>query len=297
MAILSAGRTRDMPPPPLQIGGHTFSWGTQTYLMGIVNASPDSFAGGLDDPHRAVEHGLRLAAEGADILDVGGQSTRPGAVPVPEEVELRRVLPVIEGLAGRAVVPISVDTSRASVAEAALSAGATIVNDVTGLGDDDRLAAVVERTRAAVVVMANHRRPLPGGVPETPDTIVSRTRARWRKSLARAAAAGISSNRILVDPGLGFGIDPSLSLELLRELPSFIGEHALLVGPSRKGFIGRALGGLPVEERLEGTLATVALAIAGGADVVRVHDVLAAHRVRLVADAVCRGRLMPEANP
>jgi dihydropteroate synthase len=282
--------------------------------MGIVNVSPDSFAGdGLADAEAAIAQGRRFVAEGADLLDVGGESTRPGAPPVPAAEELRRVLPVVEALAGagtgpsassgqaeRLGVPIAVDTSKASVARAALAAGAWLVNDVTGFQGDPDLPGVVAQAGAGAVAMANHRQPLPRsdltplGMTPAGDghesALVRSTMARWALSVERAARSGLARDRILLDPGLGFGLRPEHSLALLRRLPDLRAYgHAILVGPSRKGFIGHALGGLPVGERLEGTLAAVALAIAGGADVVRVHDVRAAHRVRLVTDAVTRG--------
>jgi dihydropteroate synthase len=294
-----------------RVGPFTFEWGARTYVMGIVNASPDSFAGeGAPAPEDAAALGRRLAEEGADLLDVGGASTRPGAAPVPEAVELARVLPVVAALA-QTGLPVSIDTSSAVVARAALDAGAWLVNDVTGLTGDPAMAPLVAGRGAGVVVMANHRLPLPPGASRglaQGGDVVALTRERWRASLATAAEAGIPPDRIVLDPGLGFGLAPARSLELLRRLPELRGERSLrplplpfplpfplLVGPSRKGFVGWALGGLPVEERLEGTLAAVALAIAGGADVVRAHDVRATHRVRLLADAVCRAAGAPPA--
>jgi dihydropteroate synthase len=237
-------------------------------------------------------------------------------------VELARVLPVVAALA-RTGLPISIDTSSAVVARAALDAGAWLVNDVTGLTGDPAMAPLVAGRGAGVVVMANHRLPLPPGASRglaQGGDVVALTRERWRASLATASEAGIPPDRIVLDPGLGFGLAPARSLELLRRLPELRGggppgplpspfplpfpsplplpfplPFPLLVGPSRKGFVGWALGGLPVEERLEGTLAAVALAIAGGADVVRAHDVRATHRVRLLADAVCRAAGAPPA--
>jgi dihydropteroate synthase len=285
-------------PLASRIGPFTFAWGARTYVMGIVNASPDSFAGdGAPTPEGAAAHGRRLADEGADLLDVGGASTRPGADPVPEAVELAQALPVVAALV-RTGLPVSIDTSSAVVARAALDAGARLVNDVTGLTGDAAMAPLVAARGAGVVVMANHRLPLPPGASRGPSRggdVVALTRRRWRASRAIASEAGVGPERIILDPGLGFGLAPARSLELLRRLPELSGEGLpLLVGPSRKGFVGWALGGLPVEERLEGTLAAVALAIAGGADVVRVHDVREAHRVRLLADAVCRVAGAPE---
>jgi dihydropteroate synthase len=278
----------------------TLTWGQRSYVMGIVNASPDSFAGdGASSPADAIRRGWELVAEGADLLDIGGESTRPGAPHVADDVQLGRLLPVVEALAASGV-PISVDTASAPVAAAALAAGAWLVNDVTGLRGDPGLAAVVAARGAGMVVLANHRLPRPAAAAGGAD-VVTLTLARWRESLALAAGAGVAPAQIILDPGLGFGLAPTRSLELLRRLPELrrAGDqpdisgapplrHALLVGPSRKGFIGWALGNLPVEARLEGTLAAVALAIAGGADIVRVHDVAAVQRVRRFADAVVR---------
>ncbi|MGH2367583.1 MAG: dihydropteroate synthase, partial [Chloroflexota bacterium] len=254
-----------MPILPLRAGPFELVWGRRTYVMGIVNVSPDSFAGdALSTSREAIDQGLRFVAEGADLLDVGGESTRPGGSPVAPDAEIRRVVPVIEGLSA-ASVPISVDTSKAVVARAALAAGACLVNDVTGLLGDPAIAGVVAEARAGAVAMANHRLALPTGAARR--TIVDRTLARWAASLQIADRAGLPRAQVILDPGLGFGLRPASSLALLRHLPDLrrLG-HPLLVGPSRKGFIGEALGGLPVEERLEGTLAAVALAIADGAD-------------------------------
>jgi dihydropteroate synthase len=297
--------------PALRVGGVTLTWGQRSYVMGIVNASPDSFAGdGASSPADATRHGRQLIAEGADLLDIGGESTRPGAPRVADDVQLGRLLPVVEALAASGV-PISVDTSSAPVAEAVLAAGARLVNDVTGLRADPGLAAVVAARGAGIVVLANHRLPRPAagaGGPDGVTDVVTLTLARWRESLALAAGAGVAPSQIILDPGLGFGLAPARSLELLRRLPELRGagdrpdvpgirpcRHALLVGPSRKGFIGWASGNLPVEARLEGTLAAVALAIAGGADVVRVHDVAAVQRVRRLVDAVVRPVLVLDA--
>jgi len=286
-----------------------FAWGTRTFIVGIVNCSPDSFVGdGHSIARSAIEHGLRLVDAGADVLDVGGESTRPGAAPIFEDEELRRVIPVIEGLATRVPAPVSVDTSKARVAAAALDVGATIVNDVRALLGDQGMAAVVASRRAAVVLMDNRLAPrarvpeAAGYAPRIPEAdpgqpggsdIVGAVGDWLTRRVTAATAAGIARERIIVDPGLGFGKTAAQSLLLLRRLgelrclPALRG-LPLLVGPSRKGFIGQVLG-LPVQERLEGTLAATALAVAGGADLVRVHDVRAAARCCRVADAVMRG--------
>jgi dihydropteroate synthase len=276
-------------------------WGARTYVMGIVNCTPDSFSGdGRADPEAAIAHGLRLAEEGADVLDVGGESTRPGAAPVPAAEELRRVLPVVEALAARAGIPVSVDTSKAAVAGAALAAGATIVNDVWALARDPELAGVAAHHRATVVLMHNRAAPptvgtLGGhyaGVDYRGRDVVEVVGEELEARVAHALAVGIPRDRLVVDPGIGFGKTREQNLALLRRLgelrrrPGLAG-LPLLVGTSRKSVIGLTLG-LPVEERLEGTLATLALAVAQGADVVRVHDVRAAVRCVRMADAVVR---------
>lgn len=311
-----------------------FAWGSRTFVAGIVNCSPDSFAGdGYATAAAAVGYGLRQVDEGADLLDVGGESTRPGAVPVSEAEERRRVLPVVEALVARGGVPVSVDTSKAAVAAAALDAGAAAVNDVRALLGDGRMAEVVAARGAWVVLMDNRLAPragqqpgvdqpsgaaqLPGAAhhahvvhaaptaaaaegfaPRVPDDgrggEIEAAVAEWlAERVAAAVAAGIARERIIVDPGLGFGKTARQSLALLRHLGELRRDSALaglpvLVGPSRKGFIGHVLG-LPVEERLEGTLAALALAVAGGADLVRVHDIRAAVRCVRVADAIVRG--------
>jgi len=248
--------------------------------MGIVNVTPDSFSGdGVPDAARAVELGLRMVAEGADILDVGGESTRPGHLPVPAEEELRRVLPVVERLAREAGVPISIDTWKLEVAEPAVAAGATILNDVWGLQRSPGLAGLAGREGLGLVVMHNQEgteyRDL------VPDIIAS-----LRRSIEVAEAAGVGADRVIVDPGIGFGKTAEQNLAILRrqgELRAL--ERPVLVGTSRKSFIGKLLD-LPVDDRVEGTAATVAAAVLRGADIVRVHDVAAMKRVVTVAEAL-----------
>ena len=268
----------------LRIGSREFLWGERTYVMGIINVTPDSFSGdGLDtDVKAAVAQALSFEAEGADILDVGGESTRPGHAPVDEDEELRRVIPLIERLAGSATTPISVDTYKASVARRALAAGATMVNDIWGLRRDPEMAGVVAEAGVPVVVMHNQEAPIYKDV-------VADVMAILRESLRRAEAAGIPREWVIVDPGIGFAKRPEHSLELLRRLGDLRALGCpILVGTSRKSSIGAVLG-LPVEERLEGTAATVAIAIANGADIVRVHDVKAMVRVARMSDAIVRG--------
>ncbi len=274
-----------------------FRWGERTYVMAILNVTPDSFSGdGVgDDTALALRRAEEAIAAGADILDVGGESTRPGAEPVSEAEELRRVLPVIRALARRTDVPISVDTYKAGVAERALDLGARIVNDVWAFRRDPRLAAVVARAGAWVVLMHNRLAvpkigELGGYYPRaTYADMLQDVATELERSVEAALAAGIAPERIIVDPGLGFGKTPAQSRELVRRLPELRARlpYPLLVGPSRKSFVGLVTGA-PPEARLLETLAAVALCIAGGADVVRIHDVAPAVRVCRVADAIVR---------
>lgn len=252
--------------------------------MGVVNVTPDSFSDGGStlDPQAAIARGRQLAQDGADCLDIGGESTRPGAASVPAAQELERVLPVIRGLAGTVRIPLSIDTSKAAVAERAIAAGASIVNDVTALGDP-AMAGVVARSKAALILM--HMRGTPRTMQRAPryrDVVQDVTRA-----LARAAdcaeAAGIERRRLLLDPGLGFGKTVSHNLQLLRHLDALVGLGLpVVIGPSRKSFIGRVLQA-EVEDRLAGTLACVAAAVRCGAAIVRVHDVRpAVHMIRML---------------
>ncbi|MCS6781667.1 MAG: dihydropteroate synthase [Gloeomargarita sp. SKYBB_i_bin120] len=266
------------------------NWGQRTYLMGIVNVTPDSFSDGGEyfAPELAVAHGQRLVAEGADILDIGGQSTRPGAEIVPVEEELRRVIPVIEALAPRVNVPISVDTTRAVVARAALAAGATWVNDVSGGTDDPELLSVVAQAQATVVLM--HRR----GTPKTMQTLthyddlIGEIRDFLEQQVRKAQQLGIE--RIVIDPGIGFAKTADQNLTILRELHRFKTLNCpILVGPSRKSFIGHVLNQPDPKQRVWGTAAACCAAIAHGADILRVHDVAPMKQVIQMADAIWRG--------
>ena len=265
-------------------GNLGFAWGKRTYVMGIINVTPDSFSGdGLGhDAEAALEQALRFQDEGADIIDVGGESTRPGSTPVTVEEEKRRVIPVIRLLASRLDVPVSVDTYKREVAREALAAGAAIINDVWGLKRDLALADLAAREGAPIVLMHNQQ-----GLDYS--DLVPEILASLRSSLRQALEAGVPSENVVLDPGLGFGKRPEHNLELLRRLAELKALGLpLLVGTSRKSTIGLVLD-LPVEERLEGTAATVALAIANGADIVRVHDVKAMTRVARMSDAIVRG--------
>jgi len=258
--------------------------GKKTYIMGILNVTPDSFSDGgkYNDPEKAVERAIEMVRNGADIIDVGGESTRPGFTPVNVEEELTRVIPVVKILARELNVPISVDTTKSIVAEKALEAGAHIINDVWGLQKDPDLAGIISKYDAGVVVMHNKE--------DTVYTDLMRQVVDFlRKSVEIAINAGIEPDHIAVDPGIGFGKTFEHNLEVMRNLEALKDlKLPILLGTSRKSFIGKILD-LPVTERVEGTAATVALGIAKGIDIVRVHDVLEMKRVAKVTDAIIRG--------
>jgi len=275
---------------PLAHGGR-LSVGDRTLIMGVINVTPDSFSDGgrLFDPDQAVEAGLRMADEGADLIDVGGESTRPGADPIDETEERRRVVPVIEGLAG-AGVPISVDTYRASTAAAALAAGAALVNDVSGLRYDPALAGVVATSGAAIVLMHTRGRSREMYQQASYHDVIDEVLDELRQSIAFAASAGIHSDHLIVDPGLGFAKEAVHSYEVLAGLSAFaeLG-RPLLVGPSRKSFLAKPLGGpVPPPERDWATAAAVTAAVLGGAHIVRVHAVREMLQVVRVADEIRR---------
>ncbi len=271
-----------------------FRWGERTYVMGIVNLSPDSFSGdGLAVTEAAVAQGRRFVQDGADVLDVGGESTRPGAVPVSEEEEIRRIVPVIERLAAEVRIPISVDTYKYEVARRAVVAGATIINDQWGLRCDARLAGLAAEKDLLLVLMSNQRDvkepgvELPPNTPRYPD-IMEEVLRFLRRSIELAEERGVPGGNIIVDPGIGFGKSLRQNLELIRRLGELkeLGKP-VLIGPSRKSFIGRVLD-LPPEERTEGIAAAVAISIARGVDIVRVHDVRQMVRVTRMSDAIIR---------
>ena len=273
--------------------GKRFLWGTRTYVMGVVNISPDSFSGDGtgEDVEAAIDQARRFEEEGADIIDVGGESTRafagrPQFEPISEEEELQRVMPVLERLMSQVSVPVSVDTYKSGVARRALEAGASMLNDIWGLQYDPALARLAAEYQVPMVLMHNQN-----GLHY--DDLVSDVKAVLAKSVNQAVEAGVPSERIIVDPGIGFAKRPEDNLQLigrLRELKEL--GYPLLVGPSRKSFIGLVLD-LPVEQRVEGTAAAVALSIANSADIVRVHDVRTMVRVARMADAVVRGWQRP----
>jgi dihydropteroate synthase len=264
--------------------------GERTLIMGVVNVTPDSFSDGgrFFDPEVAVAHGLRLAEDGADVLDVGGESTRPGSDPVPAEQELDRVIPVVKRLAAEVDVPISIDTRKPEVATAAVEVGAVIVNDVAA-GREPGMLEVVRDTGAGFVLMHMHGKPktMQREEPLPAETVVETVRRDLAEWVDAAVEAGIRRECLAIDPGLGFGKTEAGSLRLMRDTGTFLDFGLpLVVGPSRKSFIGHALGGLPVDDRMEGTAGAAAYMAARGAHVVRVHDVREVARVLRVVDAI-----------
>ncbi len=276
---------------PLPNAGAALDLGPPARLMGVLNVTPDSFSDGgrFADPERAVEHGLELAAAGAAVIDVGGESTRPGADAVDEREEIRRVVPVLRELSRRVELPLSIDTRKHRVAEAAIEAGATIVNDVSGLAYDPLLAEVAARARTPVVLM--HMRGTPRTMQEQLDyeDLLGEIARELREGIARAVAAGVEEGAIIVDPGIGFAKGLEQNLEILRRLAELrsLG-RPVLVGVSRKAFIG-TLTGRPPQDRVLGTAAAVTAAILGGAALVRVHDVAEMRDAAVVAAAIARG--------
>jgi dihydropteroate synthase len=272
-------------PKPITIGGREFVWGTRTYIMGIVNVTPDSFSGDgiAHDVEAAVRQVVQMREDGADIIDVGGESTRPGFAEVPADEEVRRTLPVIERLVRELDIPVSIDTYKAQVAKAAIQAGAQVVNDVHGFRREPGVAKAAADAGVPAIAMHYQRGR------EFHDTIGDIT-VGLMESLRIAKEEGLPGESVIVDPGFNFGWTEEQALEMLRRLGELrVLGRPILVGTSRKSTIGKVLGGLPVEERLEGTAATVAISIANGADLVRVHDVKEMARVARMTDAVVRG--------
>ncbi len=260
-----------------------FHWGKRTYIMGIVNLSPDSFSGdGLSTTNAAVAQAKGMAVDGADMIDIGGESTRPDSKPISVQEEVARIVPAIEQLSKNLAVPISVDTYKYEVAQAAINAGAHILNDVWGLKQDARLAGLAAEHNLPIIVTSNQR-----GQP-CEDDIMETIIEDLKRAIGACKDAGVSKENIIIDPGIGFGKTVSQNLTIIRRLNELktLG-YPILLGTSRKSFIGRTLD-LPENERLEGTAATVALGIAHGADIVRVHDVRAMARVAKMSDAIVR---------
>ena len=258
----------------------------KTHIMGVLNVTPDSFSDGgayfsLD---QAVTHAKQLVAEGADSIDIGGESTQPGSEPVSEEEELRRVLPVIEQLRDQISVPISIDTYKPTVAKQALQAGATVLNDITGL-TNPKMVAVAADYRVPVVIMHMQGRPKTMQTNPTYDDVVNDIKKFFQERIAVASATGITN--LILDPGIGFGKTLEHNLTILKRLHEFTDlGYPILVGPSHKSFIGQLTGGLPATERLEGTIAAIVTARLSGASIVRVHDVLHCRRALQIVDAI-----------
>ncbi|MGH7723591.1 MAG: dihydropteroate synthase [Candidatus Dormibacteria bacterium] len=286
LAIGEVLTARTGTPPPLHAGSHVLDFAEHTLVMGILNVTPDSFAGDSlhGDVEAAAERARQLVAEGADLLDIGGESTRPNAQPVDVAEELARVLPALRAVCAAVTVPVSIDTRKSEVAAAAIALGAVIVNDVWGLrGDGAMVDVLAAHPEVALVAMHNQHGTEYGDLMEDISTSLHET-------LRIAQAHGVAADRIIVDPGFGFGKTPAQNLELMRRLGELRGlGRPLLLGPSRKHTIGAILGGLPPEQRVEGTLALLSLAVQAGVSMVRVHDVGAAVRAVRVADSVVRG--------
>ncbi|HEV2913605.1 MAG TPA: dihydropteroate synthase [Pyrinomonadaceae bacterium] len=276
-----------------KLSRRTLSLGERTLLMGVVNVTPDSFSDGgqFYTVEQARAHAEALIADGADIIDIGGESTRPGSAPVTTEEELRRIVPVISYLAKSTAVAISVDTTKAEVARAALDAGAEIVNDISALRFDFHIADEVAGAGAGLVLM--HSRGTPATMhrlPPVSEVLEDVTRS-LRSSIMMAERRGVPAHSIALDPGIGFGKSPEQNVELIARLDEFarsLPGFPILIGTSRKSFIGRLLSGAPVTERVYGTMATVTAAVLNGAHIVRVHDVRAARETVRVADAIRR---------
>ncbi|HEY6122845.1 MAG TPA: dihydropteroate synthase [Pyrinomonadaceae bacterium] len=274
-----------------RIAGQAVPIGTRTLIMAVLNVTPDSFSDGNEflDRDKAIAHAEQMVAEGADLIDVGGESTRPGAKPVESEDEIRRIIPVIEQLAKRTSVPISVDTTKSLVASAALRAGAQIINDVSALRFDPEIADVAAGTGAGLVLM--HSRGGPATMHSLPAVhdIVEEVTISLGTSIDVALRRGVKKSSIVIDPGIGFGKTQEQNLELIAKLyliAEALPDFPILVGTSRKSFIGKILNGAAADERLHGTMASVAIAVLNGADIVRVHDVKAAVETVRTVEAI-----------
>jgi dihydropteroate synthase len=275
-------------------GNVEFRWGERTFVMGILNLSPDSFSGdGITDLKAAVAQAHRFVSQGADILDIGGESTRPGSAPVSIDEETRRVVPIVERLASELPVPLSIDTYKSEVAQRALEAGATMINDQWGLKKDPHLAELAAEYSVPLILMSNQRDKggYDSGIQRDTayyDDLMTEVTSSLKRSVELALRLGVTWENIIIDPGIGFGKSWRQELEIIRRLDELQGlGRPILIGPSRKSFIGMVLD-LPADERLEGTAATIAIGIAKGADMVRVHDVQQMVRVCRVSDAIMR---------
>jgi dihydropteroate synthase len=272
----------------------SLDFSAKTCIMGILNVTPDSFsdAGVHFDAERAVDRAFRMVEEGADIIDIGGESTRPGSDPLPAEEELRRTVPVIEKLATGLKIPLSIDTYKAEIARRALDAGASIVNDISGARFDPDMPKVLAEYKVPVVLMHIRGNPKSMQVNPTYAALIPEIIDSLKSSVMRVLNAGVREEMIIIDPGIGFGKTFEHNLAILNNLDAFAAMgRPLLVGPSRKAFLGKILGGAPPHERVEGTAAAVAISIMKGANIIRVHDVKEMAKVARVADAIRRERI------
>jgi len=272
-------------------GCYLLNYRNQPLVMGILNVTPDSFSDGgkFLEKDKALDQALRLEDEGADVIDIGGESTRPGAAPVSLEEEIRRVLPVLEALAGRLRIPLSIDTRKSALAQRAIDSGAAIINDVSGLRHDPEMLALASREEVGLVIM--HAKGSPKTMQEAPQyrQLMKEIRDFLSTQLKRVRGAKIARNRIVLDPGIGFGKTLSHNLEIIRNLDQLTGLGVpVMLGPSRKSFIGQLLK-CPPEERLEGTAAALAIGLFQGARIFRVHDVAAMKRVLRVSEGIRKG--------
>ncbi|UCD72442.1 MAG: dihydropteroate synthase [Syntrophobacterales bacterium] len=278
-------------PHTLRFKKKVLNLNEKTHLMGILNVTPDSFSdGGLYiNPDKAIAHGIELASQGADIIDIGGESTRPGAAPLKQDEELRRVIPVIDGLAAKVEIPISIDTYKSSVAERSIESGAEMINDISGLKFDPKMVGVVAKYDVPVVLMHIKGTPKVMQSDVHYDCLLTEIMEYLEQSIEIAEGAGIDAGQIIVDPGIGFGKSVQDNLKIIRHLAELksLGKPILL-GTSRKSFIGKLLHA-DVNQRDEGTLASISAAIMNGANILRVHDVAPAKKAAQIADAIRRG--------
>jgi dihydropteroate synthase len=278
-----------------KLARRTLAYGERTLVMGVLNVTPDSFSDGGEffSFDAAIAHAEQMIAEGADIIDIGGESTRPGSEFVSETEELRRVIPLIERIASLSSIPISIDTTKVGVARAALAAGAEIVNDISGLRFDPAIADEVAKAKAGLILM--HSRGTPKTMQTLPpvEEILFEVANGWRESLAVANRYGVPPESIALDPGIGFGKSVQQNLELIRKLGDLARElpdFPVVIGTSRKSFLGKLLDGAPADERLYGTIASVTASVMNGAHIVRVHDVKAAREALTLVDAIMAER-------
>ena len=273
-------QNNNSPLATTRCGNTEFRWGERTYIMGVLNLSPDSFSGdGLSDTEAVAQKANRFVREGADIIDIGGESTRPGSQPISTDEELKRVIPAIERLAAELSVPISIDTYKSAVASRAVAAGARMLNDIWGLKQDPKLAEIAAEAGVPIILTSNQR--------DKPcNDIMAEVLTSLKRSISLAREAGVPEQNIIIDPGIGFGKSLKQNLEIIRRLAELKSlSSPILLGTSRKSVIGLVLD-LPPDQRLEGTAATVAIGIANGADIVRVHDVREMMRVCRMSDAI-----------